>query len=638
MSRATLALWRFDEVEDDERSYDAQGNVAELDIADNLTRPPVIDAVSGRGRRFLAASSRGLVAQDVVGGTTFAQRDLTVQAIVWWDLTAQNTYGSVGTIYARGKSHSTAERISAALELRVVDVATRLGEIRWRWQNAAGTQFAQPGGYFVASVADYQLLTATRRWVSSSEVVVRYYLGDQLLAEHTSVDGSIGGGTTGTTQIGARWTGAVYANFFDGVIDEMRVLDYELTAEEIESTWKRITVHQPRGYELFRELHDPGFPISDSPDSRVQKETRWLGNALGTAAAIGHDIADNALPDRAYGPALEAWEEAYKPVPTPRQGDSTDQRRARVIGRMRQRRGFSMPGVLDAISELADTHRDNLAFVGFSQTTTDTWATLNPTRWTFDPSAQWAAVAGNARATVTAVDIPFTGTAKSWYSSRMSIGGRGRAVQMVAKISLNTWAANGEAGVWLGDWARGDLLLVGLRYSGGNVEVRTEFFKAWASAGSTVRFAAFAWPGWLIVKMNDAEEALMVSAAPTFTIGHAATELGPYTKLAGIASPSTWSLPYGLDWAGHYVRTVGGAATLQIDFGKTIVRAPYGERAHRWYVYRDPVLGGEPDFEATNQVLRGLKHAHTEGRMVNNLVAKFDDPDSLFDGAPLGGI
>lgn len=636
-----VSLWRFDERLDAERPFDERGNVDALGLSDNLTNPLVVDAAAGRGRRFLASASRGYRAQDLVSGTTLLQRDASVQALVWWDLAAQHVAGTPGTLYARGKSDSTAERISAGIDLAVINAPARIGSIRWRWQDAAGTHYVQSAGQFEVHPTDVQLLTATRRWVSSSEVVLRYYLGATLLAEYTSANGSIGGGTTGTTQIGARWTGASYGVFLDGVIDELRVVDRELTAEEVEATWRRITVHQPRGYQLFRELHDPGFPISEDPGSRVQRETRWLGHALGNAAAIGHDIADNALPDRAYGRPLEEWESIYNPIPTPRQGDATEQRRARVLARMRQRRGFSIPGVKDALAELVDADTDDLEFVGFSQTTRDEWATKNPLRWGFTPEAQWATVTGELTATVTAADIPFDGTSRAWYTARQAIGGRGRGAAIAATIDLATWAANGETGLWFGDMAVGDLVLVGLRHTGvGAAEIRTEFYKSWVSAGSVVRVAGFAWDKrWLLLRQEVVEgEGFSMSAAPKFTIGYAVAEAGPYTTITGIQSPASWSLPHGVQWAGHYVRTVGGAATLSIKIPTTVVRAPYGTRANRAYVYRDPLLGGAPDIEAANHVLRGLKHAHTTCRLITDKVAKCDDPDTLCDATPMGAI
>ncbi len=167
--------------------------------------------------------------------------------------------GNLGSLYVRGKATSVAEYINAGLELRVVNAALAIGELRWLWQTSAGMLKRQVGAQFTAPTdGSYILLTATRRWVSSTSAVIRYYLGGQLLSEILTSDGDIGGGATGTTTIGARFDGSVFTDFFDGVIDELEVVDYEMSAREVAATWARINSGGSKYTRMMKALLPPG--------------------------------------------------------------------------------------------------------------------------------------------------------------------------------------------------------------------------------------------------------------------------------------------------------------------------------------------------------------------------------------------
>lgn len=213
LKRGAAILLRFDEADDSVLPSDATGTLADMNTDSTLVLPTVVWGVSGYAREFVAASGHGLVASDVVAGDTLFNRDVSVQALLRWDIADQNTYGSNGTIISRGKTgDDIADYVAFGLELRVVNIASRLGEIRWFWQETDGTMHTCTGGQFTLTAdSATMLLTATRRWVSSTEVVVRYYAGDRLLAESTETVGDIGGGTTGRTTIGARSQGSSYS-------------------------------------------------------------------------------------------------------------------------------------------------------------------------------------------------------------------------------------------------------------------------------------------------------------------------------------------------------------------------------------------------------------------------------------------
>lgn len=583
--------------------------------------PSVVDAALGFGRAFVSADADGLAAADVVPGATLATRDATVQAIVRWDLAAAAAYGSPQTIYARGKGTGDAEYVSAALELRVVNAALHIGEVRWLWQDLAGATKTQTGGHFQLAEDGFVMLTATRRWVSSSRVVLRYYLGDALLAEVESSDGEVGGGTTGTTSIGTRFVGAAWDRFFDGTIDELRVIDEALSAEEIAATWQRITVEQPRGYRMLLDLHDPGFPMSRDPSSRVQRETRMWGHALGYASAQAENVRENLLPDRAYGRVLERWEQITKTAPRP--GDSIEDRRRRVVAKIRQRRGVSIPGIGDALAELLDTDPDNLEVVAFDQTTLDAWDTLNTVRWRHDPMAQWTIADGKLRVQSATNRFGYF----DWCTSLMAVGGDGRGAAVKSTLAHTSIADGGEAGVMFGDRGHNNAIIFGVRNNGGAKSVVIERVLGGVPQGAVVAGGASAADVTLVLDQDP-------DALDTFTARWSETGGAPWiggsVVLAGVET---------FQWAGHYARCWSDAAVaIDASFDDTLVRAPFGTRPFHVYVYRDPAIPGAPDVLGANAVLNGLKQAHTRARVVTTLAAKYDDPSTTYDSEPMGGI
>lgn len=634
---ATLLLLRLNELDADVRPADALGALGDLGKT-GAAMPAIVDAALGRGRLFASVDADGLKAQDVTSGATLLTRDATIQAVIAWDIATAAAYGAPQTIYSRGLGTAAAEYVGAGIELRVVNAALRIGEVRWIWQDLAGVLRTQIGGHFQVPADGFLMLTATRRWISSSRVVLRYYLGDALLSEVESADGEIAGGTTGTTTIGTRYTGAAYGRHLDGVIDELRVVDEELTAEEVAATWRRITIEQPRGYALLRELHDPGFPISQDPASRAQRETRMWGHGLGFAAAQAENVRANLLPDRAYGEALARWEAIAKPAPAPKAGDDVDTRRRRVIGKIRQRRGVSIPGIGDALAgaaSLLDTDADELEVVAYDQTVRETFddATTIARRWHFQPAlgAGWShsGVTVNASSDFGTVRDAFT----DWMTGLVAIGGRGRAAEVVGAIDIDTLDPGGEFGILLLDRVGWNGVLVGLRNDAGAGQIVTETLRDGVLEGLAVRGVVPLGATTLHLKRHDQTEA--DPAGVTFTArwhqGGAWSSSGSFVSTVNVA--------HGLRWAGIYVRSFGGAAAEQIAiFEDFAVRAPYGDRAFRFYVYRDPALAGAPDIDGARNVIRGLRQAHTAGDVVTTLTTLHDDPDTPHDHAPTGGI
>lgn len=626
----TVLLLRLDELETSDRPVDAIGNLRELSKS-GAGMPELVDAALGRGRAFISSDADGLVAVDADSGSTLVTRDASIQVVMRWDVASAATYGLPQTIYARGKGTSAAEYTSAGLELRVVNSTLSIGEVRWIWHDLAGNLKTQVGGHFQVPADGFVMITATRRWVSSSRVVLRYYLGDALLSEVESVDGEIGGGTTGTTQIGTRYTGAAYGRHLDGVIDELRVTDYELAPEEVEATYRRITVEQPRGYQLIREMHDPGFPISQDPASRAQRETRQWGHGIGFAAAQAENVRANILPDRAYGEALVRWERITKQSSKP--GDDIALRRKRVIGKIRQRRGASIPGIGDALAgpnSLLDTDASRLEVIAFDQTTRDTWETLNAQRWRHDPAANFTIDANALRMQSAGVAAGFY----DWRTSLQSVGGHGRGVKILAKMSPTTIADQGEAGLVFVNRGTRDGVLLGLRNDAGTYKLVRANFRAPINGGiaaATVLATPGLVPVWMILEHVDG-----VNFRARWSTVSASGPWDEATFTHPVLDGTRGGVPF--HWAGFYGRTWSyTAAGLDVKFDDTVVRAPYGERSFYYYVLRDPDDPGSPDIDGANAVLRGLRQAHTFGGAVLTTLALYGDPQSLYGITPMGG-
>ncbi len=622
---ATLVHLRLDEPSDVIPPSDAQGSLGDLDVVATGTVPPVVDAFGGVGRNFGAASSAAIAAVDITPGASLSTRDTTLDMLLFWDFDAQNAAGVPrAQVVTRGIGGSSAEYAAYRIELRIVNYALRVGEIRFVWQTTAGVEKIQAGGQFVVPADGYLMLTATRRWLSSTEVELQYYAGELLVGDHVSLDGDIGGGTTGTFQLGT-----VGGNHFYGVLDELRVRNEHVTQEQVQATWLRLSSFQPRAYKAMRDLFQPEAPVSNDPTSRWQKLLRIAGHALGFAAAQSENVRRNQLPDRAYGPTLEQWERIL--AEAPRAGDSVARRRRRCVTHFSQRAGVSPPGVRAAIGEVLAIDDSSLGIYAFDQTTFDTFTTLNELRWTYDPAAKWTIVSNALR--VLGTDPGQTWV--DWYVARQSIGGSGRGATMLAKLTPTTIAANSEVGIMFADRAHRHAFLFGYRREGGGtLRLVTELVLAGVNQGAVVRNSPGALdPVWLMLNADPSFSGL-ASNETRFNINHSFTSgTGPWTSVNGIVAGFR-----GFDWACFYARALGGSPSVDVAIDDCAVRAPYGDRSFRFYVLRDPAAPGAPDYFGANATLRRIKHAFTHASVVTTLQAKYDSADTTYDGPPMGGL
>lgn len=632
---SVLTLLRLDEPEDDVPPKDALGALNDLGLDTGLSLPPVTTAFCGFGRQF--SNGFAFDTTDQTPGATLATRDVTIQTILSWDMASQVTLGTDGVVVARGKTNNINEYVAYAMQLHVVDSVRQIGRLSMWWQDISGNVKLQQGGDFVLPPpGSFMMLTAVRRWLDASHVELRYYAGDQLLADFMSGDGSIGGSTIGTFCVGTSYSSGTPGNFLCGVIDELRVTNYELTHEEIAATWARISKYQPRAVSAMKQLMQPGAPISSDPASSVQKLfVRMPGMALGYAAAQIENFRQNMLPDRAFGPTLEEWESIFGT--TQLATDTVEQRRARVIAAAAQKAGSSEPGVEATLNDLLQLGPGQLQILAFSPTINENFSEgLRTERWWPDPMAQWSIGSSGLRVqAASGAVIPFDGVHRTWQSCLANAEGSadlsrvpasatpnpaffdGKQSSMIAQIIPTTLPANSEVGIAFFSNTSGNAILFGLRNNGGTYQLIIERFLKFVSQGVTVETTASLATMWLFLQQ-----------LPGGTLTTNATYKASWSttaQLSGYTAFPTFSHPSAFHWMGFYARTFGATtAALDMSFNEVILRNPYSRRAFNWYVFRDPTLPGSPDIASAESALARLKQAQTEAHVITTLIAPAD--------------
>lgn len=643
-------MLRFEEndgITGDQPARDSCGSLDDTYAPSGTSLPSKEVGAVGLAAVFDSAAPDAYEAKDLVSGGTLHTRDVTIQAIIDWDITAQSDSGDSGSLIARGKGNSTSEYMPFAIELVVVDEPTRVGQIRFLWHSSAGVLKTQTGANWTVPASGYVMLTATRRWVSPTEVVLRYYLNERLLAEVTSADGDIAGGASGHTTIGTRYTGAAYERFLDAKLDELAIANYEMTNEEIAATWFRISYFQPDGYRQMRDLMQPGIPISDDPASKIQQDLRVMGTALGFADGLVENMRQNLMPDRAYGEVLRRWERITRKPPAP--GDSVDRRRARVLAQLGTRNGVSVPGVREALHELLDCDPEDLEIIAFDNTVRDDFAALELERWRVDPGADWSVITNTLRVQAAAGSFPW-----DWPDNPR--GGKSavmafddfppvtnkdqvrvdNGITLIGSIIPTTLPAGAEAGIVLWDWWRNDLMFYGLRNTAGAYSFGRQRYRDRAEVEAWTSVASSNTTHYMRVRPSlDQSPAIATDSQwydLSWTLNTDPAE-DDYNTTLNVA----WARSFG--WGGFYFRThaaTGGASDVRFD--SHAFRTHYGSRPFYLYVYRDPGLGGAPDIEGANRVLRRMKHGFTHAAVITSLSLMTDQLSSPVDNGPMGAL
>lgn len=624
---------------------DEVGNLNDLITEVGAVAPLQVSSWTGFGRRFRQANTNGLVANDQESPDgnlhSLLQRDVTVQTII--AITLSGAAGPM-TIIARGADDgSVDERYCYGLELQEQAAHPGCIEVRWFWQDTTGAVITEPAGVFAhAGDGNFFLLTATRRWESSSRVVTRYYVGGEQIAELVTADGSIDGGTTGHTTIGGRKAAGAWGRYLNADIDEIVVSSCEISGEEIHETHRRLSEHQPAGVAMFVGLMPPGAPWYDNPGNSIGRLVKIAGQALGTGIAEAERRRALWLPDAATLAKIGDWEDLCGLTAKPR--DSLDTRRARVVAYLSRDNGFALAQVQSALAPTLDvSNPSQIDIIEFSNTISDDFSALAPERWTVGDPGAWSIVSGELEVAKTAgADIRWLPTRAQSFV-RMALPATDGV--LTAQIKLSTyWASlpvNTIVGLWLSNRRTRDSLWFGVKNIGGVHQLGYVSFVNGAQGAFVPLVNPLPDQSWWLRIATPSAGALVGDSGGHYNFQWSST--GPTTGFS--SQLVSFGLPFGFrggaEWVGAAAMSTDAAlaANLQATFDDLLIRCPNGDRPFYWYAYRDPSLGGAPDIVGANSVARRIKPAHTFASAVQSKSVLCDDPiNGLCDRGPMGAL
>ncbi len=605
----TVVLLRFDEPAG-VRASDAAGNLEDLTLVNVAgDMPTVTSAIAwASATTWYFGDDEQIGAVDRTGRDTLLTRDASVQ-VIW--ATVPNKY-TAASLVRRGDSGTDR---SLSID---VDTNTTPGTllVRWSWEDSAGVEHADAWVSLPWTPLQLFLLTCTRRWVSSTEVVLRYYVGDTLVAESTSTEGDIAGSTVGRTSVGAA--------DFEGYVDEVKIVGREISHEELRQTWARLTVHQPGGLTTFRGNAPPGAPWFRSPTSGPALLARVAGQAVGYAAAKAHELRETHLPDAAYREGIARWE-ALVGLQS-RERLALQDRRAAVLARLQRENGYSPPAVRDVLAAPFDLAAVDVGLIEFSPTITDNFSALAPERWRADPVAAWTIVSGELDfAAGGAADL----TVDPW-RYRMAVDSDDG---LIVQVKLADYLGGG--------YAIASTVIVGLYLlsSGG------AFDELWFGVKNTAGTRQL---GWV---------ARSGGVLGAFTLLEASADVPYYLRITQLEQGGyqLWWSTVGFDDVGEIAvlsnqieavnnvgvgakATTAASGATHVTFDDFLVRIPHGKRAFHWYAFRNLGFPGTPDIAAANALIPTLKPAHTHAAAITSLSLLCDNTGSGCDRGPLGGF
>ncbi len=607
---------------------DAAGNLQDLGPDDDGDPSPAsVECWAGRGRRFAIPSA--LVSPgDRSGANTLQLRDVSVQTII----AVRSAGFTGGTLIARGPDSSTDYGVRISYASGVVTLSSF-------WSDSSGDQADAGATYQHPGDSEFVLLTVTRRWNSTASLTFRYYAADHLLGETTSTNGGIVGSTASATSVGARlldMSGDI-DDYLSADIDELRVVDYEMSADEVRETWRRLSVHQPDGVTMFAGLTPPGSRWYQNPGNSIAAFVKTAGELVGLTIARTEELRANWLPDQAYTDFLTRWESVLGLVAKPL--DSLDTRRARVISFLSRVRGYSIPALQQALSGPMALDPSDVAILQYANRITDDLSTLNTQRWLIGPTGTWSIVGGQLQiAAPNLTDLSQYPNAPAYVRTPVSRSklntspfGAGAVVAQVELASITSLPTNQIAGLFLCDRVSNDAIWFGVKQVSGHQVLGYVLCQGNTIGSFTLLLnPAPSTPIWLRLQPQTLQDG---SFEPLLGYSTTSATTG-FTETTG----TSFSLNPPTD-AGVGVLGFATAAPLQVAFANFELIAYDGDRPFRWYAYRDPSLAGTPDIAGTQATIATAKPAHTYAAVTQNTSVLCDDPrDGLCDRGPCGGL
>ncbi|MBA2718941.1 MAG: hypothetical protein H0U52_06840 [Chloroflexi bacterium] len=609
---------------------DSMGNLEDLATEAGITAPTSVDAWSGKGRRFAQASSQALIADDRSSLGTLLQRDVTIQAIL--SLTLTGASGALPLIVRGTESGSASEHYAYGLELEQQALFAGFVEVRWFWADAAGGLHTQLPGVFKHPGDDqFFLLTATRRWETPTRVVVRYYVNADIIAEIVSTNGDIAGGTLGHTTVGGTKRAGAWTTFFNGVIDEIVVSDYEMSAEQVRETYRTLTEYQPAGLDMFVGLIPPGIQWAKDLGNNVGKFVRISGAALGFGVAAASQLRALWLPDAATVEQIARWENVLGLLPRAR--ESLDVRRARVISYLSRDEGFSPPPLREALSGPFALGSEDVKLLEYTNRVDDDFSVIDTAeKWIVGGPGVWSSVGAKLHVALAA------GADVRWDQQRLGshirmpldLGRPGLGEPYVsAKLSAYALPQNTGVGLLLHNRRTDNTIWYGVFNNAGvnqlGYRTRVNGVLGVFTVLETPAAAAY----WLRLEPTPVA---MFGIRKRFSW----STLGPST---GFATQDVIISVVNMEWAGFAIFgtqavTVGA---LSADWDDMVTFCPSGVRPFHWYAFRNPALAGAPDMLGAQLLVDKVKPAHTYAAVTQSESVLCDDPrDGLCDRGPLG--
>lgn len=614
---STIVLLHFNEAAGVMPS-DATHNLEDLGPDAGSTAPAPVSAFTGFGRSFLQASLTGLVTHDIADPGTVLLRDVSIEALLSITLAGA---GGAQTVICRGLSDGSAgENVCWGLELQEQAGHAGYLEVRMFWEDSAGARHVAPAGVYQHPGDGEEIhLVATRRWESAASVVVRYYVAGEQIAEVVSTAGDIAGGTTGHTTVGGRKHAGAWTGFLNGVIDELRVTNYELSPDEVKQTWERLTVHQPNGVLMFAGLSPVGVWWYADPSNTIGRFVRVIGQTMGFTVASIEELRTMWLADRAPLTTIGRWEACCGIIPRPH--DSLDRRRTRVLAFLAREGGFAIPIIKLLFLDLLDVNSvDDIEILEFTNTTEEGFDTLDLQRWLIGEAATWAPVGGVLQVTqVAGADLRWYAGGPTSYIRTPLAATDGYQFAAVKLVSF--WAtlpANTFVGLWMHDRVTGDALWFGVQDVAG---VRKLGWRAQVGhvlgAFNVLVTPSLDQPYWLRIASSAGLTAGMFDLSWSITGPN--TGFTVATVNAGIVVPQ---------WAG-VAATCTDAATatnLTATFDDFKAFSFNGLWTFEWFLYRDPALPGTADMDGAQALLQRVKPAHTFAGVCSSKSVLCNDP------------
>ncbi len=618
----TAALWDLQELNTSARPVDATGNSNELTddagATPALVLPPVVvSEITGRGR---SPKVEGMIATENVAGSLQLDRDVTVRTFLRYRIDNAGA-GERGTIIARGKNTSAAERLLWGVEIQQVSASS--GRVRARWAEIGGGEATVVGVVFTIDPTAFFELVVTRAWVDTTTVNVDYFVNGQLIGSEVVVAGDIGEGVNGTLMVGIAGDTVgpgTYERFLpdNTILDSISVESDAMTPEEIRQDYRRITVHQPNGYRALRGYLPPGETYSTDPDSRIQLWLAAEGDGLGFAFAESERLREDTLPDRAYEEALAQWEGLTGLSPTPSQTPA--ERRTAILSFLRKTLGFPVADIktgLELAFGLTAAQIDIFEFTGLR---TDDFATDDITT---PPSKLWITEQGDGTISIAAGVCTVTAAAAAdlrWphgaprrltsITGLTSIASTDGVV-LITKIDIITLGVLAQDMIGGHIWKaiNGDMAIIGYRATGAATRriFYAEVIGGVLSTPVDISGADLADPLFVLTRYNQ--------AAATFTIEWDAVR----ANLDGVGTDQATLLVEpqycGFGLVGLDGQT-GDVATFTFDDAE--VWEPNSPRGFFFLAFRDPGLGGTYNLDLAQEQLDKQSPAHTQGAAIDD--------------------